>query len=130
MPTLEQMAENVKEKIRKYGPHAHCGMLVVSEELREKAIKNAPDAEGRQRTRIALECYAPASYSLWNEIIEMLMEKLGYNPILLVDVLALLVRSAGYDGIQIIVENLAKVCDYEAELKQAKTARRERRFIK
>lgn len=130
MPTLSQQLENVQSKIRRWGPDAHCNQLIVSEESREKAIKNEPDEMGRQHTRVSLETYSPASYSLWNQIIETMMEKLGYNPILCIDVMAGIIRAAGDEGIELVKGELVKVLDYEAELRTAKAARRARKAAK
>lgn len=122
MPTLIQLAEWCQAEIRKGKGQCHTQHPVIMEEVRKAAVKNSS-----LKTRIGLETYSPKSYSLWNEIIELLMEQLGCNPILVVDVLAVLVRMAGEEGIRIAKDNLAKVCDYEQELRDAKTQRRLRR---
>jgi len=127
MPTLENALETIKAKIAKYGKSAHCNPIFVSEEIRKNAIENKPDSAGRRKTRIALETYSPEAYSLWNELIESLMERLGHNPILVIDVLAVLIRSAGDEGIEIAKDNLAKVMDYEQELRRAKSERKAQR---
>jgi hypothetical protein len=92
------------------------------EDVRKDAVKNTA-----LKTRIGLETYSPESYSLWNQIIESLMEQLGCNPILVVDVLALLVKMAGEDGIKIAKDGLAKLVDYEQKLREAKTERKRRK---
>lgn len=127
MPTIDQNIEMLQRKREKYGGEAHTNQLVVMEEVRANAIANVPDEAGRQRTRIGLETYSPAAYSLWNTIIESLMEQLGANPIIVVDVLALLVRMAGEEGIKLAKDNLAKIHDYETELRAAKEERRLRK---
>lgn len=126
MPTIDQAIEYLKQKRLKYGGTAHTNHIVVSEEARQNAIENKPDEAGRQHTRVSLETYSPSAYSLWNQIIEQLMEKLGYNPILLVDVLALLVRAAGDEGVEKAKDELAKALDYEQELRDAKAERKKR----
>lgn len=134
MPTLKQAREYLNEKIRKYGEEAHCTQIIVSEESRQRAIENKPDAEGRQHTRIGFETYSAKAYSAWHATIEYLMERCGYNPILVVDLLLLLVQEArqqtegeGVDGIDIAKSGLFKVCDYEEELRAAKAERRARK---
>lgn len=142
MPTLEQQREWVAAKIKKFGPNAHCSQCFVSEEVRKEAISNKPDASGRRRTRIALECYSPEAYSAWNEMLEMLMERCGYNPIIVVDLLALLVHQAmrqevvnkdnavtAEDGIDVALHGLFAVRDYEDALRKAKKEKRQRRLV-
>lgn len=134
MPTLGQLQEQLKEKIRRWGPDAHCGVLVVSEEARQKAIANKPDEAGRQRTRISMETYSPESYSAWNQTLEYLMERCGYNPLVVVDLLLLLVQEArkhtegeGIDGLDIAKAGLFSICDYEEKLRIAKSEYRARK---
>jgi hypothetical protein len=134
MPTLEMVLEQVKDKIRKYGKDAHCGQLVVMEEVRAKAIKNEADEEGRRRTRIGLQTYSPEAYSAWNQTIEYLMLRCGHNPLLVVDLLLLLVQEArqqtegeGVDGLEIAKGMLFKMADYEEKLRIAKADFRARK---
>ena len=143
MPTLEQQREWVNAKIKKFGLKAHCSQCFVSEEVRKASIENKPDKKGRRKTRIALECYSPEAYSAWNEMLEMLMERCGYNPIILVDLLALLVHAAMHDadfsefggegcpkvdGIDAALHGLYKLKDYEDALRKAKKEKRQRRL--
>ena len=134
IPTLGQLQEQLKEKIRKWGPHAHANQLIVSEESRQNAIANKPDETGRRRTRIGLETYSPEAYSAWNETLEYLMERCAYNPLIVVDLLLLLVQEArshtegeGVDGIDIAKTGLFSICDYEEKLREAKAAYRARK---
>jgi hypothetical protein len=134
VPTLGQLQEQIKEKIRKWGPDAHAGILVVSEESRQKAVENKPDEAGRRRTRIGLETYSPEAYSAWNQTLEYLMERCGCNPLIVVDLLLLLVQEArqhtegeGVDGIEIAKTGLFSICDYEEKLREAKAAYRARK---
>lgn len=125
MPTLSQALEQLQYKIRRFGPNAHCTEIIVSEESRARAIENKPDERGKQRTRIGLETYSPESYSAWNQAIEYLMERCGYNPLIVVDLLLLLVQEArqqteGPDGIEIAKSTLFNLRDYPAELHKAK----------
>ena len=135
MPTISQLEEWVRAKKAKYGPDAHCSQPFVSEELRREAIANKPDAAGKRKTRIALETYSPEAYSAWNELIEELMERCGCNPLLVVDLLALLVHEAlrtelaeGMDGIGVALHGLFKLKDYEEELRRWKVEKRLRRL--
>ncbi len=137
MPTLGQIRDQVAAKIRKHGEGAHCGQLVVMEEVRAKAIKNEPDEEGRRRTRIGLQTYSPEAYSAWNSAIEYLMERCGHNPMLVVDLLLLLVNEAksnqfegGIDGLTIALHRLYQALDYETVFREAKTAYRNRKHAK
>jgi hypothetical protein len=134
MPTIAQLEEWVKEKKRKFGANAHCSQPVVSEEARARAIENKPDEAGRRRTRIGLETYSPEAYSAWNQTLEYLMERCGYNPLLVVDLLLILVQEArkhtegeGVDGLDIAKAGLFSVCDYEEKLRAAKAEYRARR---
>lgn len=134
MPTLGQLQEQLKEKIRKWGPDAHCTQLVVSEEARQNAIENKPDSAGKRRTRIGLETYSPEAYSAWNSTLEYLMERCGYNPLVVVDILLLLVQEArkytegeGIDGLDIAKAGLFSICDYEEKLRIAKSEYRARK---
>lgn len=127
MPTVEQLAEWCKAEIRKGKGQCHTQHPVIMEDVRKQQIENKPDSSGRQRTRIGFETYSPKAYSLWNEIFESLMEQLGANPILVVDVIALIIRMAGVDGVRIAKDGLAKVMDYEQELRDAKAERKRRR---
>jgi len=146
VPTLGQLQEQLKEKIRKWGPDAHCGVLVVSEEARLRAIQNEPDETGKRRTRISLETYSPESYSNWNQALEYLVERCSFNPVLLVDLLLLLIQEArrpleavvdpsdgyikpgGKDGIDLALQGLWKVNgDYEERLREAKAQYRARK---
>lgn len=127
MPTLKQAKELIEYKIRTFGENAHCTEIIVSEESRARAIENKPDERGKQRTRIGLETYSPESYSAWNQAIEYLMERCGYNPLIVVDLLLLLVQEArqsegegGPDGIEIAKSTLFNLRDYPAELHKAK----------
>ena len=142
MPTLEQQREWVAAKIKKFGPKAHCSQCFVSEEVRKASIENKPDKKGRRKTRIALECYSPAAYSAWNELMETLMERCGCNPIIVVDLLALLVHQAmkqevvnrdnavtAEDGIDVALHGLFAVTNYEDALRKAKSERRKRRML-
>jgi len=134
VPTLIQLQEQLKEKIRKWGPDAHCNRLIVSEEARQDAIANRPDDTGKRRTRISLETYSPEAYSAWNQTLEYLFERCGYNPLIVVDLLLLLVQEArshaegeGVDGIDIAKTGLFSICDYEEKLREAKAAYRARK---
>lgn len=122
MPTVSQLAEWCAAEIRKGKGDCHTQHPVIMEDVRKDAVKNTA-----LKTRIGLETYSPESYSLWNQIIESLMEQLGCNPILVVDVLALLVKMAGEDGIKIAKDGLAKLVDYEQKLREAKTERKRRK---
>ena len=134
MPTLSQALETLKYKIHKFGPDAHCTEIIVSEESRASAIANKPDAEGRQHTRISFETYSARSYSAWHECFEYLIERCGFNPIIVCDLILLLVQEAqkpsgieAMDGLDIALHGLFKVNDYPEELRKAKTERRNRR---
>ena len=134
MPTLSNALETIKAKIARYGGDAHCNPIFVSEQIRAEAIANRPDSTGRRKTRIALELYSPESYTAWNEMLESLIERCGYNPLILVDLLRLLVMEAqqpsfqeGKDGIALALESLYKLNpEYESELRQAKAEKRNR----
>ncbi len=135
MPTLKNALETLQYKIKKYGPEAHCSQIIVSEEARAASIANKPDSEGRQHTRIGIETYSAKSYSAWHAMVEELMPRCGYNPIIFIDLILLLVKEAQqeqnesetFDGISIALQGLYKVCNYEAELRAAKEERRKRR---
>lgn len=134
MPTLLQAKEQIEYKIHKYGPDAHCTPVIVAEESRANSIENKPDEQGKRRTRIGLETYSPESYSAWNSTIEFLMERCGFNPLIVVDVLLLLVQEArqqtesdGVDGIEIAKGSLFKLRNYPEELQKAKEEWRARR---
>lgn len=124
MPTLSQVRETINQKIAKFGPSAHCNVLVVSEELRQEAVKNKAE-----KTRISLETYSAQSYRDWNAMLEQLMEECGYNPLLLIDLIRLLVLEARrqgdgeINGIQIALRGLCKIADYEEALRKAKSDR-------
>ena len=135
MPSLRQAREQLDEKIRRYGPDAHCNRLIVSEEARQNAIENRPDESGRRRTIISFQTYCPDSYSNWHSAMEYLMERVAYNPVLLVDLVLLLIQEArqqteteGVDGIDIALASLFKVNgDYEERLREAKAQYRARK---
>lgn len=135
MPTLKQAREQLDEKIRRWGENSHCNRLVVSEEARQNAIENRPDESGRRRTIISFQTYCPDSYSNWHSAMEYLMERVAYNPVLLVDLVLLLIQEArqqteteGVDGIDIALASLFKVNgDYEERLREAKAQYRARK---
>lgn len=133
---MAQLREQVEFKIKQFGPNAHCGQLVVSEELRQQQIANKPDAQGKRKTRISFETYSPEHYSLWNEMMEYLMERCGYNPLIVCDLLYVLVGEArrgglqdgSMDGIDIALHGLFKVnTEYETQLKDAKAEKKRAR---
>lgn len=134
MPTLSQLEEWVKAKKAKFGGAVHCSQPVVAEEVRARAIKNEPDADGKRCTRIGFETYSPECYIAWHETISYLMDRCGSNPILVLDVLLLLVREAvkhtegeGVDGIEIAKAGLFAMSDYEQRLREAKATYRARK---
>ena len=134
LPTLQNALETIQFKIRQYGKDAHCTPIVVAEEERKKRVENKPDEEGRQKTKIAFETYSPDSYSAWHATFEYLLERCGFNPLIVVDVLLLLVQEArgqtegeGVDGLEIAKQSLFKLRNYPEELEKAKTEWRARR---
>ncbi len=135
MPTLENALEQIKDKIRKFGPRAHCTRIIVAEESKKEAIANEPDEEGRRRTMIGFQTYCPEAYSNWHEMINYLVERCAFNPILTIDLVLLLVQEARQhtegeetDGIDIALASLFKVNgDYEEKLRTAKAEYRARR---
>jgi hypothetical protein len=134
LPTIDQVIESLKQKRLKYGGNAHTNQVVVMEEVRAKAIKNEPDADGKRCTRIGFETYSPECYSAWHETISYLMDRCGSNPILVLDLLLLLVHEAreqtetdGVDGLDVAKGMLFKMGDYEEKLRAAKAAYRARK---
>lgn len=128
VPTLKQLAEWTDWHLKKYGPNAHCSQPICTEEARKNAIENKPDEKGRRKTRIGLETYSPESYSKWNSILEEVMKRCGFNPILAVDLIYhLLVLEIANGKINGHLHNLGEVVDYEAELREGRRAAMERR---
>ena len=134
MPTLVQAREQIDYKIKKFGPEAHCTPIIVAEEARQERIENKPDEDGRQKTKVCFETYSPEAYSAWHGTFEYLLERSGFNPLIVVDVLLLLVQEArqqtegeGTDGIEIAKASLFKLRNYPEELQQAKAEWRKRR---
>jgi hypothetical protein len=93
------------------------------EEVRKEAIKNTAE-----KTRVGFESYSPRSYRAWNEQLEVLMESLGCNPILVLDVMLLILKLAGPEGVDVAKENLCKLNDYESELREARAAKKRKRL--
>src|SRR6266576_1487214 len=134
MPTLKNALEQLQDKIRKFGENAHCTRIVVVEESKQNAIANEPDDQGHRRTMIGFQTYSAEAYSSWHAMISYIVERCGFNPILAVDLILLLVQEArqqteteGVDGIDIALASLFKVNgDYEERLREAKAQYRAR----
>ncbi len=122
MPTIDQLAEWTKFQQSKGKGQCHTQHPVIMEEIRKEAIKNTAE-----KTRIGFETYSPRSYRAWNEQLEVLMERLGCNPILVLDVMLLILKMAGEEGVEIAKDNLCKLNDYETELRAGRQAKRKRR---
>ena len=124
MPTIDQLGEWVKAEQRKGNGQCHTNHPVIMEHVRKEAIKNES-----AKTRIAFETYSPRSYSDWNDLLEWMMESLGCNPILVVDVMYLIMKLAGEEGVEMAKDNLFKLHDYEAELREARAKKKAKRKV-
>jgi hypothetical protein len=122
MPTIDQLVEWAKAEQAKGKGHMHTNHPVIMEEVRREAIANKAE-----KTRVSFETYSPRSYSAWNAQLEVLMESLACNPILVIDVMLLLMKMAGEEGVSIARENLCKLHDYENELREARHVKKMRR---
>lgn len=95
------------------------------EEVRREAVKNTAE-----KTRVGFETYSPRSYRSWNEMLEWLMEELGCNPILVMDVILLIIRMGTRDGgLEVAKESLCGMNDYENELREARAAKKRKKDL-
>jgi hypothetical protein len=123
VPTLLQLRDWTISEIAKGKGECHTQHPVIMEEVRKEAIKNTAE-----KTRVGFETYSPRSYRAWNGQIETLMEELGCNPILVLDVMLLILKMAGPEGVSVAKENLCKLNDYENELREARAVKKRKRL--
>lgn len=106
MPTLKQLAEWCAGEIGKGKGHLHTNHPVIMEEEQQKRIKNAPDTEGRKKTKIAWETNDPDCYSLFHKERERYFKFAGGNPVLATEAVIMALRIQRDEDIHRFVEAL------------------------
>jgi len=107
LPTLNQLAEWVKAELDKGKGHLHVNHPVIMEEEQERRIKNAPDAEGKKRTKIAWETNDPECYSLFHKERERYFKFARGNPVLATEAVIMALRVQRDEDIRRFIEALA-----------------------
>ncbi|GAC1687962.1 MAG: hypothetical protein PVS2B2_26700 [Candidatus Acidiferrum sp.] len=82
MPTLNQLAEWVRVELGKGKGDLHTNHVVIIEDEAKKKIENKPDAEGKQKTKIAWETKDPETFGLLHAERERYFHLVGGNPVL------------------------------------------------
>lgn len=107
MPTLNQLAEWCKAELAKGKGHLHTNHPVIIEEEQQKKIENAPDAEGRKKTKIAWETNDPDCYSLFHVERERYFKFAGGNPVLATEAVIMALRIQRDEDIKRFIEALS-----------------------
>lgn len=109
MPSLLQLESWLKQEIAKGKGHLHTNHVVIVEEEAEAKAKNAPDEEGKRKTRIAWDAGDPDSYAEWHKERERWMNAANKNPVVATDSMIVALRSVPDETIKIIMDNLQKI---------------------
>lgn len=109
MPTLNQLAEWCKAELAKGKGHLHCNHPVIMEEEDEKRIKNAPDEQGKKKTKISWETNDPDCYSLFHAERKRYFKFAGGNPVLATEAVIMALRVQRDEDIHRFIEALGSV---------------------
>src|ERR1700675_1775087 len=104
MPTLRQLAEWAKSELAKGKGDLHTNHPVIIEEEQQKRIKNAPDEQGRQKTKIAWETNDPDCYSLFHVQRERYFKFAGGNPALATEAVIMALKIQNDEDIRDFIE--------------------------
>lgn len=107
MPTLLQLADWVKVELAKGKGHLHVNHPVIMEEEQQKRIENAPDEQGKKKTKIAWETNDPDCYSLFHKERERYFKFAGGNPVLATEAVIMALRVQRDEDIRMFIEALA-----------------------
>lgn len=80
MPTLRALKEWVDYQISQGKESLHTNHPVIIEEEQAKKAKNAPDEEGRRKTRIAWDAVDPQMFADFHAEKERYFRLVGGNP--------------------------------------------------
>lgn len=109
MPTLKQLAEWANTELKKGKGHLHTNHPVIIEEEQEKRIKNAPDEQGKQKTKIAWETNDPDCYSSFHLQRERYFKFAGGNPVLATEAVIMALKIQADDDVRRFIEAIQSV---------------------
>lgn len=82
MPTVRQVAAWYAAEVRKGNGELHTTQPVIMERENAKRQKNAPDEQGKRKTRIVWEAGDPDVYAAFHAERSRYMEAASNNPVL------------------------------------------------
>lgn len=109
MPTCKDALEYYKKAVRDGKGDMHTGRPFISEEEEAKRQTNAPDSEGKQKTRIAWDAADPDVYSEWHRERIRWMKRANKNPTLATEAMILGLRAYSEEAIDKLIETLGDI---------------------
>lgn len=82
MPLVKQVLDWAKSEVAKGKGELHTNHVVIIEEEARKKIENKPDAEGKQKTKVAWDTKDPETFGLLHAERERYFRMVGGNPVL------------------------------------------------
>lgn len=117
MPTLNQLKEWVDCEIGKGKGGLHTNHVIIVEDEQQKKIENAPNEQGKRKTRIAWDAADPESFAEFHKEKEKYMRAAGGNPVLGTDAIIMALRLHDFEEVRRFVMALtdASEKDYSEE---------------
>jgi hypothetical protein len=109
MPTIRQLKEWVDHQIAQGKAGDHTNHVVCIEDEQAKRIRNEPDDEGKQKTRIAWETNDPECYSSFHIQRERYFKFAGGNPVLATEAVIMALKIQEDEDIQRFIEAIQTV---------------------
>lgn len=109
MPTVRELHEWVKNQLRTGKGDMHTNHVVIIEEEQKKRTENAPDEQGKRKTRIAWDCADPETFAEFHKERERYMKAAGSNPTMATDVIILALRLHTDEEIRQFIEAVSNV---------------------
>jgi hypothetical protein len=111
VPSIHQVLAWAQEKVARGDGELHTNHITVIEEQAKKRATNAPDDEGRRKTKIAWEAGDPDSYANWHKERERWMVLAKKNPTMATDAMIIALRLYTDEDVREILDNLQNIAE-------------------
>ena len=109
MPRVDELLEWCRSQVRNGKSAMHTNHVVIIEEEQKKRTENAPDEQGKRKTRIAWDCADPETFAEFHKERERYMKAAGSNPTMATDVIILALRLHTDEEIRKFIEAVSQV---------------------
>ncbi len=106
MPLVRQSYEFFRKAMKDGKADMHTGHPYIAEEEEQKRQDNAPDADGKEKTKIAWDAADPDSYREWHKERAKWMKDASQNPTLATDAMIVALRAYSPEGRAAIIEQI------------------------